>query len=54
MIASLLGMLFVSLIGLVWLGVIVYLIILAGRLVKAVERIADKLEAQAPRQSPET
>lgn len=32
---------------LVWLGLIVYLIVLATRLVKAVERIADKIDPGA-------
>ncbi len=43
---------FGALVGLVllgvWLALIIYLIVLATRLVKAVERIADRLDAQAP------
>jgi hypothetical protein len=31
---------------LVWLGVTVYIIVLAGRLVKAVEKIAEKFESK--------
>jgi hypothetical protein len=48
MVAGLLGAFFVVLLGLVWLGIIIYLLTLAMRFVKAVERIADKLEGQTP------
>jgi uncharacterized membrane protein len=51
MIAGLFGSLIALLLVGVWLAVIIYLIGLASRLVKAVERIADKLEAPAPKES---
>lgn len=35
---------FVLLATVIYLGVIVYVVMLAGRLVRAVERIADKLD----------
>jgi heme exporter protein D len=34
--------------GLIWLAVVIYLLTLAVRLVRAIERIADKLESRAP------
>jgi len=37
---------FPLLFGLIWLGLIIYLIVLATRFVNAVERIADKIGAQ--------
>jgi len=48
-IGPLAGLLGVALIGLVYVAVVVYLIVLASRLVRAVERIADLMGSQYPR-----
>lgn len=37
-----------AIVGLVWLGAVIYGLILATRLVRAVERLADKFEGRAP------
>ncbi len=36
-------MLFPLMFGLIWLGLLIYLVVLATRLVRAVERIADNV-----------
>ncbi len=38
------GPIFAVLLGIVWLGVVVYMISLAIRFVRAVEKIADKIK----------
>ncbi len=50
MIAGLFASVFGAVLIAAWLGLIIFLISLAIRLVKAVEKIADRLEAQSPRQ----
>jgi hypothetical protein len=50
---GLLELLLVIALGVAYLGVVVYLLMLATRLVRAVERIANRLEQQeAPATSP--
>ena len=34
--------------GLIWLAVVIYVLTLATRLVRAIERIANKFESKAP------
>ncbi len=43
---AVLGMLPAMLVGLIWLGVMIYLLVLGTRLVVAVERIADRMGTQ--------
>jgi len=51
MIAAMVSSILPILLMIIYVGVIVYFILLAGRLVRAVERIADKFEKHSPTES---
>jgi Flp pilus assembly pilin Flp len=34
--------------GLIWLAIVIYLLTLAARLVRAIEKIANKVESRSP------